>query len=94
LVGYQAIEYDGSNSASVIAAIKNSPANIVYFAGYGYLASNLLRQLRANDVKAIFVGGSSLYIDPEFKFIATDVANGLRVVGLPSLKDINPGYGC
>jgi ABC-type branched-subunit amino acid transport system substrate-binding protein len=46
--------------------------------------------LRSNGVKAIFLGGSSLYVDPEFKFKNEDVGTGLRLIGLPSLKEINP----
>jgi hypothetical protein len=46
--------------------------------------------LRSSGVNAIFVGGSSLYTDPEFKFKNEDVGNGLRVVGLPALKEIKP----
>jgi ABC-type branched-subunit amino acid transport system substrate-binding protein len=90
LAGYEAIDYNAANWVSTIDSIKRSGANVVYFAGYGFIASNFLKQLRAAGNKSIFVGGTSLYVDPEFKFQNGDVADGIRVVGLPSLSQLNP----
>ena len=90
LVGYQAINYDGTSNSTAIDTVKNSGANVIIFSGCGYVGSNLLKQIREAKIKAIFVGGTCLYSDPEFKFKNEDALDGLRVVGLPSLKLISP----
>jgi branched-chain amino acid transport system substrate-binding protein len=88
VVGYQAHQ-NTSDYTSLIAAIYNAQPNIIVYTGYGWNGSILLKQLRDAGVNSVFVGSSSLYSDPNFE-VRNYVGSGVRVVGFPSLNEVNP----
>jgi branched-chain amino acid transport system substrate-binding protein len=88
LVGYQAHQ-NTSDYTPLIAAINNAQPNIIVYTGYGWNASILLKQLRDAAVNSVFVGSSSLYFDPNFE-VRNNAGSGVRIVGLPSLSEVNP----
>lgn len=89
VVGTDSTSNNTTSFATTIAKIKASGATVVIYTGYYPQAAVLIRQIRDSGSTAIFVGGDAVF-SSEFLNLAGAAAEGVRIVGIPGLGDINP----
>ena len=89
LVGFELIQEDNSDSNSIINTIVGNASEVVVFTGYGATATKFLAKLRAAGSKATFVAGTNVYFDKEFKVPSNESAGGVKVLGIPNIRDIS-----
>jgi hypothetical protein len=89
LVGGDSVPNTITDFRATIAKIKTSDANVVIYTGYYNQAAVLIKQLRDSGSKAVFAAGDGVF-SQEFPRLAGAAAEGSRIIGIPTLADVNP----
>ena len=98
LKGFPDVKITGIDSVSdrytdfspAIAKLKASNANVVIYCAYPEQTGRFVRQLRDSGSNIVFASGEASLSDQFLSIAGTAASNGARLVGVPSLSQVNP----
>lgn len=86
VVFYEKYKVGTKDFSKEINSLKNTPSDLVFFAGEYADAGRFLKQLRKAGINSAFLGGEAVF-DPEFISSASGAAEGAFILSLPEISD-------
>jgi branched-chain amino acid transport system substrate-binding protein len=90
IAGIEYVQDNTTDFSPTIAKLKASNANVVIQCAYPNQTGPFVRQLRGSGSDIVFASGEASLSDGFLSIAGTAASNGARLVGVPSLSQVNP----